>query len=648
MFKPLSLLILLMFCLTGYKAADINSPSTNVNQSAPDHRAASRMTAVSRSNTWRTGHWRDWKPSGSVSYVISDFDILETFDITDPANPRKTDQLYLQVAFLDWTAGGGHAFLGTEAGVIVYETDMAGKLRKVGRFGHDIECRYVSFDDNLLFLSDDFETSIFDITNIAAPQLLTVMPARHRDFKVEGTLGVGLQGNFWVTYDMTDLSNPVFGNIIISPGQLELVGNTAYVDNGSVYIYDLTEYDNPVSSDFPGGVTGWSMAAMGNRLYRRGSSSIEVLDITDPASITATVSGLTNVNQGDMVAQDGFLFISSFDRLTVLSLADPDNPVRVYDHSNGDLTYVSRDDGQALVSMENERLYVLDVSSGNKIEEKASFAIDGATIAETFIQSGTAYLADLDHGLRIFDISDPAMIQELGDVPLTLPGPRHVQVADGFAYLIHSMDRISIVNVQGARAFVTEIVLPSDDVRNLIVRDGVGYIVGASGLHTYDLSNPAAPAFITTLPDAAGFNDLALKGNTLYVSTPSDIKVIDVTDPAMPMVVNTYTNFDENTNLAVTNDWLVNGYQRKGVEFIDISNPTQPVFQSSIARSRTMYPAADDNDVLLGFENGPEVGRHHSYCLWTEDAGFQQAVQDWPAQTNLADLIQTTTQPCPE
>ncbi len=109
----------------------------------------------------------------------------------------------------------------------------------------------------------------------------------------------------------------------------------------------------------------------------------------------------------------------------------------------------------------------------------------------------TLYVADEAHGLRVFQFADP-------DRPIQLFG---------------------------------EVDTPALDVT---LADGVAYVAGESGLRIYDVSLPARPLLISSLPLAATPVGVAVDGGRAYLPLRGDgVAVVDVSNRAAPEMVTT-------------------------------------------------------------------------------------------------------------
>lgn len=99
----------------------------------------------------------------------------------------------------------------------------------------------------------------------------------------------------------------------------------------------------------------------------------------------------------------------------------------------------------------------------------------------------------------------------------------------------------------------------------------------SSGLQVIDISDPANPVIVgavATPDDALG---IALSGNYAYVADwSSGLQVIDISDPTNPVIVGAGGTLGGKSEVALSGNYAyVAGYSR--LDVVDISNPTSPV-----------------------------------------------------------------------
>ena len=148
--------------------------------------------------------------------------------------------------------------------------------------------------------------------------------------------------------------------------------------------------------------------------------------------------------------------------------------------------------------------------------------------------------------------------------------------------------------VSGNVELVTTI--PNAGVIGARFRKGVMYVTSVSGLTTYDVSDPANPTVLGTLPLPHFENeDVDLGGNILLISNDAAestgvLYVIDITDPAAPALLTAFPmggaagvggpGHTASCVLACRYAWVTDG---GGIKVIDLTDPAHPVDKGNFA-----------------------------------------------------------------
>jgi len=203
------------------------------------------------------------------------------------------------------------------------------------------------------------------------------------------------------------------------------------------------------------------------------------------------------------------------------------------------------------------------------------------------VDHGVAYLSDAGtpNGVRIIDVSTPALPVEVGFIPLALPG-RCLDVADGLLVTAYYGEaQVFDVSDPSAPREVGSVELPrtvTDVVDHYVmisdveVQGGVAYLAGGMVLLTVDLSNPAAPRLAHELPGRV--SNIAADGQYGYLGHfDHGLNVVDLADPLQPMQIGSLSvDVDSVLNqVAVAGDRVLLA-NNKALVAIDVSDPTSP------------------------------------------------------------------------
>jgi hypothetical protein len=316
---------------------------------------------------------------------------------------------------------------------------------------------------------------------------------------------------------------------------------------------------------------------------------------------------------------------------------DVDGAAEVVVGDDGDTGYVAASDGfatvdvsspDALTVLADRRNLAADQSNG-PLTSILDVKVDG----DRLLVPGPAQQGSLQ-GFLLYDVSDPADPQQVGDFFGTDHSIHNAFLVDGYAYLqaglgMHVVDvsdppfesviQWSPVDVDSAWGDVGPY---SRVLHDIWVQDDRAYLAHwDSGTFVLDVSDPAAPEFLGrfgdyTLEELRGWSSsrsqgeyLTPKGNAHYVTTdesgtlagvgaeswsqdgeggPSGIDLYDVSDPANAELLSTihppgspsnaYSGGTWTTshNFELANDRLYSSWYQGGVMIHDVSDPRSP------------------------------------------------------------------------
>ncbi|MEP0545365.1 MAG: hypothetical protein ABJF88_00375, partial [Rhodothermales bacterium] len=231
-----------------------------------------------------------------------------------------------------------------------------------------------------------------------------------------------------------------------------------------------------------------------------------------------------------------------------------------------------------------------------------------AVVGDVLYRSNGGYFEALD-------VSDPAAPVLLSRILAEQSVVQDVQIAGDLAYVVSSRSNFPA----GAGLRIVDISDPADLT---VVGEALGQTafgvavsgdyayVGAStaGLSVYDVSDPAAPTRVTTLPvSGASVLKVAVSGTTAYISGGNaGFRTVDVTNPESPSVLGSFTTTGFATNVAYADGIayvLSNGF---GLTALDVTNPAAPtqVGTFGIASSQVRGIQLDGTMAFVASEAG--------------------------------------------
>ncbi|MGQ0720069.1 MAG: FlgD immunoglobulin-like domain containing protein [Candidatus Eiseniibacteriota bacterium] len=182
----------------------------------------------------------------------------------------------------------------------------------------------------------------------------------------------------------------------------------------------------------------------------------------------------------------------------------------------------------------------IDISNPSDPQVQGAVSLAGQYGYDVAVSGNYAYLAT-GLNLTVVDISTPSMPQ----VVWTGSGAAGaVAVSGGYAYGVNS----STFTVLSLGNPSSPVIVGSAGIPPFPGYGGFGVAVsgtwacvalGGTSLHVMDISNPAAPQLVTSVPLAANVEDVTVSGTVAYVATPGGVTLVDIQNPASAFVIET-------------------------------------------------------------------------------------------------------------
>ena len=287
-----------------------------------------------------------------------------------------------------------------------------------------------------------------------------------------------------------------------------IYGNYAYVmdsQNGRLSIYDITNPVSPIGLSQLNLTTG-RITVSGKYLYDATSStSIKVVDVTNPSSptIVNTVS-MPSESGRKLLIKGSYLYVATLNTLQIYDISNPTNPV--------------------IIS-------TTQINSGNSVE-----GID--------VQGKYAYvITNSNPDFIVIDISNPALPSIVGSVQLNSGGGHQLyslKVQGRYAYAKNGNDGIHLIVVDisdptqpvQAGSVGDNINCNTFDCAPIYIQGRFAYVAGLSGtyIEIFDISNPVNPVLLNGTSNPSSGASIGMVGRYLYYTnqTTKNVEVYDV------------------------------------------------------------------------------------------------------------------------
>lgn len=485
---------------------------------------------------------QDMVISSGKLYALYDDDHISIFDISDPANASRLNEIsapqYSYTSSIQ--VNGNHLYVGaTLGGTHVYDISNVASPTLVS--------------SNLSYYLD---LSVFDIGTSSNRLLSLGSNLNYWDVSTSSTLTAADGDGQSVSGSMQGLANhsenKFYGSFINGSyrGMRYISTASDTISLGDLWQFTPSNYTTNKSK----------IAISGNYALMNAAKGIYISDISAHSNIhLSTYSASTDYDTSGIALYSTKAYLADDKGVTEVDISDPTSPTKGSVH---DGISVSPSDialsGNYAFLVEDRDLKVMDVSSLSALEYKAKLRFSGSDIGNQIMISGNyAYISKTTGGFFIVDV---------GTDPLN---PSLVSGGSAGSGMIHSM------LVSGNYLYLT-----TSDTNALEVYDvsSPGSIQTKGSL---SLTDPSAIAFSGGKVLVADFDDSS--------DREAFIKVVDVSDPNNPSLDATVTvPCDQVTDLGVSGNYL---FATQGAYYpcsaklsaIDISTVTSPSFVNAIS-----------------------------------------------------------------
>jgi hypothetical protein len=407
------------------------------------------------------------------------------------------------------------------------------------------------------------------------------------------------------SFDIVDLSDPlhpVSTGGCPTPGSCSSVAvhgswAAAACSSAGVQLIDVTNPTNPVlrgTFDTPVDAIGVTFSGDGRLLVADRSGGVLELDISDPDALTEIRTHDTPGESYEVVMAGNTGFVADgVSGLQALWIQGTSRPAL----SAADLAFAP-----SRVEVAGDRVLAMDVSAGVHVypvgaspsgQPCARLETAGSSYRGMWALSRFALVTSESFAagtLAIYDVADLDGIQQsttswlhsnpAGCILVTAAGAQ-VYVADfdrGFLVLdIADPAQPRITSVTGARDYFWAAGMDMAAQRVYVT----SYIV----VRTFDVSRPDLPRLMGEYTGSGGdtFASCAVSGTRLYVANGAlGVLVLDVSNPSAPALLTTYTLAREAAGVRCRGNLLLVADGTYGVKLVDITDPMDPVLMYSI------------------------------------------------------------------
>lgn len=408
-------------------------------------------------------------------YVANANDGLIILDVADPTAPTLAGSLPLPAGAADVVVTGDHAFVAHGSdGIYVVDASTPAYPHLVGaldtiEIGDAVADLVEHFD--FVYLATTWGLQVIDVLDKANPTLVNKvggMDVNGVAFAADRVYcGTRYQGLAVVDVDHPDTTART--GVFTSPGftanDMIVRGTTGYLGYGGsgVQILDLSDPDAPVQVGLvptPNSVVNLAFWGEDRIVAVDLSFALHVIDVTDPAAASITGS------------------MPLYDIPTGLAVCDVTD--------------------RAYVPVNWYGVFIIDLSDPTAPAEMNEI-VDLWQPQQVVVQHPLIWFTDYDHGLQAVDVTDPYAPVRVGGIEAYGSGVA-VDAQAGVAYSVYAGLAVYDISDPAAMSLLTEVPLPGDDAAEFVLDGDLLYVAGGrSGLSVFDVSDRTSPSLLGTV-----------------------------------------------------------------------------------------------------------------------------------------------------
>ena len=330
--------------------------------------------------------------------------------------------------------------------------------------------------------------------------------------------------------------------------------------------------------------------------------SMKIFDVSDPyAPVRLSFIGLPD-RPFDFQFVGDQVFVACRDCVVVFDISDPHHPVEEWLLKADDLRSIYVLGTTMYLGSRTQGLKIFDISNPDEITELGEFDPPELVTDTAYIDS-TAFLGDESGQLRIFDISNPASPQVVG--VHELEGVLHSIEIDG--------DRLYVTSSSG-QLFSFDITEPKSPVQvgvqnlygqgqQFVVMDSKAYVLSnQAGLEILDVESPPTqvPPLLSMIDESIGTRSFALYGETAILASTFRLDFYDISQPSVPELLFTMPLKQGPVRaVAVDSGSLFVSSGSDLVEIYDLTGPAGPEFVTMLTTQEIPEDVISDSELLI-------------------------------------------------
>ncbi len=366
---------------------------------------------------------------------------------------------------------------------------------------------------------------------------------------------------------------------------IDTIRNLAFVGSGGgVYIANISNPTAPVKISEKihtrGTVLDLFYTPINKRLYIGDEiGGVEIWDVGDtlnPLKL-AECSNLENAHGIRVV--DSFAFVADKNGLEIINVKDMGNifTVGVYNDTSGAVSEFTIRDTLCYIADVDAGLKIVNISNPANPKEVGSYDTPGYACGVTVVDT-LAYIGDLN-SLRVIDVKDPTNPQEVGYYHKTFSFEYGIAITGHYGYIMSiNSSWINIVDISDPTSIqdVKDYEAGAWILNEIRIIDTLAYISDGDGeMRIFNISDPVNPVEIGCYDTPGYASDITVSGSYAYIADRSSgFYIVDISNNLNPYEVG-YDSIFRLPNNVFKSDTLI--YMTTGnLSIINVSDPANP------------------------------------------------------------------------
>ena len=465
--------------------------------------------------------------------------------------------------------------------LLVLFSNAEAVFHKIGHYPAD----YISVDgeligDNLYLLELDI-MSILDVSDPGNPELISVtnMNTQVQDFVVQDNIAYIGGGGRIDIFDVSNPEDPIYLSMIPVIDwcvSLSLRNDMLYAAccHGGLYFVDVSNLQSPIIvahyEEFWRSIlidVVWPAAYV-----QYFESGLHIFNIEDINNITQ-VCEFPSYTDYFIINNEQLYINAEQNCINIFDISNPLNPVELSSMEGV---------GRPLV-VEGNVLYTrgtgIDVFQINDDFELSPLGMydSWASIEGFIVSDGIAFDVTTWEGMQILDFSDPLEEKCVGSCELPKI-PDDMDKFENAVYFCFDYNEMAgIVDVSDLEE-PTYFQFPNaeDDIYSFTLWNDVLFAKDFFNIYSYDLSNSLEPELLSTFESIPGSDILLTMEDILIEFDYTEIKFYIIENPLEISEISGYSDICSKTAVEAKDGFIYYAISQQGIKIIDITNPENP------------------------------------------------------------------------